>query len=134
MEQEKSPDFLVKESLEKLGIWSRAEWDVLVFLYRHQLVLASAEQIARFLGYPYNVAGDALDTLESHSLIKRSPSSQDVYLYQLVIAEDLAPAGFLQLITLTKDRAGRLLLAEALQQRGDRPPDKEGDPKWLRPM
>jgi hypothetical protein len=37
--------------LNTLGIASLCQWDVLVFLYRHQTSLVGADFIARLLGY-----------------------------------------------------------------------------------
>src|SRR6185437_3769021 len=47
----------IKECLKSLGLSFLSEWDVLMFLYRHQFSLASAEQIGRLLGYPSKTVG-----------------------------------------------------------------------------
>ena len=101
-----------------MDISSPVEWDVLTFVYRHQASLANAEQIARMLGYPSTVVGDALDHLESLKLIRRSRASQGVRLYQFVSSEADSPSQscFQQLITLTENPAGRLLLIKKLRQ------------------
>ena len=119
VEKENSLDFLVQGCLESLGISLLSDWDVLVFLYRHHASLASAEQIARLLGYPSKAVGDALDTLESLRLVQRSRASQGVRLYQFVFSEVHLPpkSCFRQLISLTENRTGRLLLAKKLRQR-----------------
>ena len=113
VQPEKSLDLLVEECLGKLGISSLGQWDVLVFLYRHHLILATTEHIARLLGYPCEVVGEALDTLESLGLVRGSRTTQDVHLYQL------APSAtcFGELMTLAEDRTGRLLLAKKLAVR-----------------
>lgn len=118
MDQEKSLDFQIQECLTRLDISSPVEWDVLTFVYRHQASLANAEQIARMLGYPSTVVGDALDHLESLKLIRRSRASQGVRLYQFVSSEADSPSQscFQQLITLTENPAGRLLLIKKLRQ------------------
>jgi predicted transcriptional regulator len=109
-------DLLVEGCLQSIGITNLCDWDVLVFLYRHATSLASVEQIARFVGYPGNAVGDALDTLESQGIIKRSRASQDVRMYQFVYSEALlSPEScFRQLMALTENRTGRLLLAKKL--------------------
>jgi hypothetical protein len=134
VEQEKSLDFLVQECLESLGISLLGDWDVLVFLYRHQVSVASTEQIARLLGYPANVVGDALDTLESLRLVQRSRDSQGVRLYQFVFSEvHLPPESCLrQLLTLAENRTGRLLLAKKLRQRVGSHLVGKGTLKWLK--
>jgi predicted transcriptional regulator len=114
--QEDTLDVLVQECLQSLGITGLCDWDVLVFLCRHPNSLASVEQIGRFVGCPGNAVGDALDKLESRGLIKRSRASQDVRMYQFVYSEALlAPEScFRQLMALTENRSGRLLLAKKL--------------------
>lgn len=103
------------ECLQKLGILLLAEWDVLAFLYRHGSSLASAEQIARLVGYESRVTGDALDRLESLGLVRRSRASKSVRLYQFVVSTDAARlACFQELMNLAQSRTGRLLLAAKL--------------------
>lgn len=118
MDQEKSLDFQIQECLARLDISSPVEWDVLTFVYRHQVSLANADQMARMLGYPSTVVGDALDHLESVKLIRRSRASQGVRLYQFVSSEADLPSFscFQQLITLAENPAGRLLLIKKLRQ------------------
>ena len=118
MDQEKSLDFQIQECLTRLDISSPVEWDVLTFVYRHQASLANAEQIARMLGYPSTVVADALDQMETFKLIRRSRASQGVRLYQFVSSEADSPSQscFQQLITLTENPAGRLLLIKKLRQ------------------
>ena len=117
MEREKSLDLLVEQCLGKLGISSLGQWDVLVFLYRHHLILATTEHIARLLGYPCEVVGEALDTLQSLGLVRGSRTTQDVHLYQLAPSEAPSPTCFGELMTLAEDRTGRLLLAKKLAVR-----------------
>jgi DNA-binding MarR family transcriptional regulator len=117
VEQNKSPDIRVKECLKDLGVSLLGEWDVLVFLHRHQASLTSAEQIARLLGYPSKAIGQALDTLESQRLVERSRSSQGVRFYQVVSSgAHLAPEScFRRLMRLAENRTGRLLVAKHLR-------------------
>jgi hypothetical protein len=118
VDQENNLDFQIQECLTRLDISSPVEWDVLAFVYRHQASLANADQIARMLGYPSTVVGDALDHLESLKLIRRSRASQGVRLYQFVSSEPDPPSHscFQQLITLAENPAGRLLLIKKLRQ------------------
>src|SRR5262245_2673615 len=53
MAQNPSPsDPEVAGWLHTLGVASLCQWDVLVFLYRHQTTLLGAADLARLLGYP----------------------------------------------------------------------------------
>jgi|SRR5438309_3863123 DNA-binding MarR family transcriptional regulator len=106
----------IKECLKSLGVSLLSEWDVLMFLYRHQFSLASAEQIGRLLGYPSKTVGDALDRLESHRLVERSRSSQGVRLYVLSEAHLASESCFRQLISLAGTRSGRLMLVKHLRR------------------
>ena len=109
----------IQECLRGLGISSLVDWDVLVFVYRHQAILADADQIARLLCCPGNAVCDTLDNLESLKLIRRSRGSRGVHLYQCVSSEaDHASQGcFRQLLALAENRAGRLVLVKKLRQR-----------------
>jgi hypothetical protein len=127
MEQEKPLDLLVEVWLESLDLSRLADWDVLVFLYRHRASLASAEQIARLLGYTSAVVGDALDRLESLGLVQRSRASQGVRLYQFLVSTPPPPDGFQQLMSLAENRNGRLLLAKKLRQRASRQQARDRD-------
>src|ERR1700726_1163408 len=74
--------------LKTLGIESLCAWDALVFLYRHQSSLVSAEHIARFLGYATAEVVAALDCLESSGLVERSRVSQGARLYEVTASAD----------------------------------------------
>ncbi len=80
MAQDNEPDVQVEGWLKTLGIESLCQWDVLVFQYRHQSSLVSAEHIAHFLGYATAEVVAALDSLESSGLVERSRVSQGVRL------------------------------------------------------
>jgi DNA-binding MarR family transcriptional regulator len=83
MAEDNQPDLQVNGWFKTLGIESLCQWDVLVFLYRHQSSLVSAEHIPRFLGYANAEVVAALDSLESSGLVERSRVSQGVRLYQV---------------------------------------------------
>jgi DNA-binding MarR family transcriptional regulator len=117
VEQDQSPDALVQEYVKDSGLVSLAEWDVLIFLYRHQSSLASAEQIARLLGHPNEAVDRALETLERHKLIQRSRPSQGVRFYKLFSEAQLDPGNRLrQLTRFAAHRSGRLLLVKHLRR------------------
>jgi hypothetical protein len=105
----------VQSCLESLGVCLLCEWDVLAFVYRHGASLASADQIARLIGYESTVVGDALERLERDKLIERSRSSQGAHLCRVPPSTDAERWRCLQeLLSLSETRAGRLLLARLL--------------------
>ena len=75
--------------LHTLGVVSLCQWDVLVFLYRHQTTLLGAADLARLLGYASDPIVVALDVLESLGLVERSRVSQGARLYQFIVPLDL---------------------------------------------
>src|SRR5260370_11860026 len=116
MAQDNHPDLQVEAWLKILGIESLCQWDVLVFLYRHQSSLVSAEQFARILGYANAEAIATLDSLESSGLVERSRVSQGVRLYQLTAPADPARRDALErLMTFADGHTVRLLLARRLR-------------------
>ena len=120
MDPKNAPDLLLEGWLRTLGIESLCQWDVLVFLYRHQASLVSAEHIARFLGYATAAVVAALDRLESSGLVERSRVSQGVRLYQLTAPADPTRRDALErLMTLADSHTVRLLLAP--RRRGSDP-------------
>jgi len=120
MAQDNEPDVQVEGWLKTLGIESLCQWDVLVFLYRHQSSLVSAEHIARFLGYATAEVVAALDSLESSGLVERSRVSQGVRLYQLAAPADPTRRDALErLMTLADSHTVRRLLAR--KAAGQRP-------------
>jgi len=134
MAQDNQPDVQVESWLKTLGIESLCQWDVLVFQYRHQSSLVSAEHIARFLGYANAEVVAALDSLESSELVKRSRVSQGVRLYQVTASADAARRDAVErLLTFVDSHSGRLvrlLLARRLPGR-DRPDRNKNDSPFL---
>ena len=115
MAQDNQADRQVEGWLKTLGIESLCQWDVLVFLHRHQYGLVSGEQIARFLGYATAEVVAALDSVESSGLVERSRVSQGVRLYQLTAPADPTRSDALErLMTLADSHTVRLLLARRL--------------------
>jgi hypothetical protein len=99
--------------LTTLGIASLCQWDVLVFLYRHQASLVGADVIARLLGYASGPVVAALDMLESLGLVNRSRVSQIVRLYRFTVPSDpLRGDAWAGLLALASHRAGRVRLAK----------------------
>ena len=120
MAQDKQPDLQVEGWLKTLGIESLCQWDVLVFLYRHQSSLVSAEHIARFLGYATAEVVAAVDTVESSGLVGRSRVSQGVRFYQVTTPADPMRRNALEwLMSLVDSRTVRLLLGR--KAAGQRP-------------
>lgn len=105
----------VESLLELLGIESLHHLDVLVFLHRHQSSLTSADQIARLLGYETKAVINAVHTLETSGLVKRSRVSQGTRLYEVSVPEDSPKRNaFSQLMSLASTRAGRLRILNEL--------------------
>jgi hypothetical protein len=113
MSDEHPSDIDIDGWLHTLGITSRCQWDVLIFLYRHQTSLVGGDLIARFLGYANGPIVDAMDALEGQGLVRRSRVSLIARLYQLGIPSD--PPGsdaWARLLDLTSTRAGRVRLSK----------------------
>jgi len=128
MAQDNQPDLQVEGWLKTLGIESLCQWDVLVFLYRHQSMLVRIEHIARFLGYATAEAVAVQDSLESSGLVERSRvSHQGVRLYQLTApADPTRRDAFERLMTLSDSHTVRLLLGRRLRG-SDQPHQNKND-------
>ena len=72
----------IADWITTLGVTSLCQWDVLVFLSRHQATLLGAESLARLLGYALEPLVAALDALEALALVERSRVSQGARLYR----------------------------------------------------
>ncbi len=110
----------VREDLDMLGISLLCEWDVLIFLRRHNASLTSAEQIAALLGYGKTAIAAALVKLESIGMAQRSRSSRGLHMYRFEPPEDSRHGCLLELIGLAERRTGRLLLTAILQRHSRR--------------
>ena len=124
MAQDNSPDLQVEGWLKTLGIESLCQWDVLVFLYRHQISLFGAEYLASLLGYASGPVVAALDDLDSLRLIERSRVSEGVRLYRFTVPADPQRGDASErLFALANSRAGRVVLSKNLRA-GDRTPQE----------
>ena len=114
MPQEHVPDLSVVEHwLVTARITALQHLDMLVFLYRHQTSLVSAEHIARLLGYATGEAVAALDHLESLGFVARSRTSQGVRLYQFTAPANTPPGDAChRLMRIADSRVVRLLLVK----------------------
>ena len=109
-------EFLVKGCLESIGIPLLIDWDILIFLYRHGVILSNTDQIARFMSCESTTIHNALSRLESRGLIESSRPSRGVCLYKAVIPPDGShQSSFQQLLRLTANRTGRLVLTKILK-------------------
>jgi hypothetical protein len=116
MPHENISDAEIDGWLNTLGIVSRCQWDVLVFLYRHQTSLVGADFIARLLGYASDPVVAALDVLEFLGLVERSRVSQIVRLYQFTVPPDPQRGdAWARLLALASDRTGRVRLSKSLR-------------------
>jgi DNA-binding MarR family transcriptional regulator len=107
--------------LDVLQIATVTEWDVLVFLHRHGIILVKAETIAQLVGYDKDLVGKALDNLVALGLVRRSRSSQGVRFYRYDVPRNSAiEQSTEQLLTLSAERAGRLIVTRRLVARAQR--------------
>jgi len=118
MASEKSQDELVLESLQTLGVVLLTEWDALTFVYQHATSLCTAAQIAKLIGYDKVETAAALQKLETLGLIERSRVTQGIRFYRVPVPEEPLRRCLLELMSLTQDRAGRLLLLRHLKRSG----------------
>ena len=131
MAEDNQPDIQVEGWLKTLGIESLCQWDVLVFLYRHQSSLVSAEHIPRLLDDATAKVAAALNSLEFSGLVERSRVSQGVRLYQLTASADPTRRDALgRLMTLANSHTVRLLLGR--RPRGNDRPDQNKNAVRLR--
>jgi DNA-binding IclR family transcriptional regulator len=104
---------VVERYLQVLGVQYLVEWDVLVYLYRHQPSLINAQQISHLLDYGTSAIADALNALESLGLIERSQARQGVRWHRLTTPEDpQVREAFERLMLLDDLRPVRQLLAQ----------------------
>ena len=117
MEQSPPHDPEIADWLHTLGVTFLCQWEVLVFLYRHQSTLLAVADLARLLGYASNAMVIALDSLEALELVVRSRVSQGARLYRFSIPLD-SPRGaaFLRLWTLANHPAGVARVAQQLRR------------------
>jgi hypothetical protein len=116
MQPENMSDAEIDAWLNTLGVATLCQWDVLIFLYRHQTSLVGADFIARLLGYASDPVVAALDRLEFLGLVERSRVSQIVRLYQFTLPSDLPRGGaWARLLALASDRTGRLRVSKRLR-------------------
>jgi len=108
----------VQGCLESLGVSLLIDWDVLIFVYHHGVTLSSADQMARCLCWESTRIGNALGRLESLMLIESSRRSTGVRFYKVVVSPEGSRQSrcFQQLLSLTGNRAGRLMLAKILKR------------------
>lgn len=78
----------IERWLQTLGIQQLIEWDVLVYLYRHQHSLMNAERISHLLNYGPGLIVEVIKTLESLGLVERSRASQGVRMHRLITPVD----------------------------------------------
>jgi hypothetical protein len=118
----KSADLPVLELLKNLSLSTLREWDVLAFLHRHGTSLTNAAEIALLLGGNKAGISAVLDRLASLGLIQRSRGIQGVRLYRISVPADPSRcSSLMELMSLSEDRDGRLLLLKHLPREIVRP-------------
>lgn len=114
--REDNLELSVQDCLEGLGISHLSELDVLAFVYRHGVTLASADEIAGLIGYEPLIVSRVLDRLECNHLIECSQPSEGVRFYRILAPADSELKRCLQrFASLLEGRCGRLLLAKELK-------------------
>lgn len=98
----------------ELGLTSLCQWDVLVFVARHDVALLSVPRIAELLGYPRDDVERALASLVDGGLVARSREVRRACLYRLCRAEDGRGVAPERLLTLAGHRATRDWIAAFL--------------------
>lgn len=113
----------IEECIATWGISFLAEWDLLVFLYRHQNCLLTVEQISSLLGYGAPAVGRALRALGMADLVRYSRSSHGILLNRLAVSVDEALQNrFELLLSLLKKPLARGLIARRLGRPTERSP------------
>jgi DNA-binding MarR family transcriptional regulator len=106
------------------GISFLEEWDLLVFLHRHRNSLLTVEQISLLLGSGTSAVSQALRTLETAGLVRRSRSSRGIRFNRLVASVDAARQDCFELLMdllkkpLVRDRLARRLARAPATVRG----------------
>ena len=116
MLHERTTDAEIEGWLNMLGIATRCQWDVLVFLYHHQISPLGATLIAHLLGYAIQPLVAALDRLEILGLLECFPVSDSVRLYQFSMPLDPQERdAWARLLALARYSAGWMRLTGHLR-------------------
>ena len=108
-------DAQIEGCLATWGISFLEEWDLLVFLHRHQNSLLTAEQISLLLGPGTPAIRQALRTLETAGLVRCSRSSQGIRFHRLAASVDTACQNAFELLgSLLKTPPARDFVARRL--------------------
>jgi DNA-binding MarR family transcriptional regulator len=114
--RDESRELSVLSHLQTVGISRLSDWDVLAFIYRHAVSLASADQIARLTGYENTVVSGALDRLEAEKLIQRSRVSRGMCVYRVLEPTNAERGHCLEnLLRLSRSREGRVMMNKQLK-------------------
>ena len=112
---ENSVEPSLQNCLENVDISLRSEWDVLAFVCRHGVSLASIGQIASLVGYESSEVAGALDRLEHEKLTEHSRKSPELRYYRLIASTAKGRHCFSATQQQVGRGAGRLLLAKRLK-------------------
>src|SRR5262245_59038710 len=80
----------VQRWLTATGVESLCQWDVIVFLNRHQTVLMAPDDLARLLCYRTASIVATLDALAAHELVRLSPKSTRARLYESRVPSEVS--------------------------------------------
>ena len=105
----------VRECLQAIGVESQCQWDLMIFLYRHQTTLMSPESLATLMGSRGEVVTAALDLLEALQLVKRAGSYARLYEFTRPVAP-WRRAALDRLLALSGVREGRITVRRHLRR------------------
>ena len=114
--QRKSLELLMQDCLMSMGVSQLIEWDILILLYHHGVILSSADRMACLLRCESTRIGNALDRLECRGVIESSRPSGGARFYKVAVSSDASRHNcFQQLLSVAGNRAGRLMVAKILK-------------------
>jgi hypothetical protein len=124
-ENEHVADADVQHWLQRVGVESLCQLEVLTFLHRHPITVLPPEYLARLLGYEMEPVAAALDSLSALQLLTWSAQSRGAHSYQFIVPSVPSRTDALErLLALSDHRSGRLLLGKHFG-RGGRVPHEE---------
>jgi DNA-binding MarR family transcriptional regulator len=121
MIQDRVTDDDVRGWLHTIGVESRCQWDLVVFLSRHRTTLMSPESLARLVGYRCETVTAAIDSLEALQLVKRA-GSHGARLYEIARVVPPRRAALERLLAMSEVREGRITVWRHLRR--DRSPQE----------
>ena len=118
--QEHVADADVQHWLQRVGLESLCQLEVLTFFHRHPTSVLPASYLARLLGYPMEPVATVLDSLATLRLLEWSPQPRGAHAYHVVVSPVPPRSEALErLLSLSDNRSGRLLLGKYFGRRNE---------------